>query len=602
MPNQDLKLKKEENLELLKKLSKEKVDTSLFQSSKKLGRGHESKRERLGRAMRERRAGLDREENEDILLESRPYIEDIEEEIDNEEDLDLSGGLHDTPALPAISTPTTVTPGTGLKRPLETDETGNPIIKKRKRMKPKPKGWTVTNVPTPTDSDWEGFSSENDDGGSASSAISDEGQDSDEESPAAEDNSDEGLVSDSVDDDDNSDDDEDAETSEEENVIDSGKAEQLKERSLAFKEWATQQRNHALGFVPSRPVDLLSTSKTDAELKAASRASQVSAITESSNSNSVTNGASLSAATADIPPSTLRKVFNVTVTRTDDIQEARLALPVVAEEQKIMEVIHNNDIVVVWGATGSGKTTQVPQFLFEAGYGNSESPTPGMIAVTQPRRVAAVSMAKRVATELSDFKDRVAYQIRFDSTVSKETAIKFMTDGVLLREISKDFTLSKYSAIVLDEAHERSINTDLLIGMLSRIVETRADLAKTTEKYKPLKLVIMSATLRTADLTMNKTLFRKGQPPVVQAEGRQYPVSVHFARRTNRDYLDEAFAKVSRGHKKLPQGGILVFLTGQNEIITLAKRLKQAFASTDGPMKAHAQVRISAADGRLKGS
>jgi ATP-dependent RNA helicase DHX37/DHR1 len=106
-----------------------------------------------------------------------------------------------------------------------------------------------------------------------------------------------------------------------------------------------------------------------------------------------------------------RKAFSVTVTRTPEIEEARLALPVVAEEQKIMEAVHNNNVVIVWGATGSGKTTQVPQFLYEAGYGSPGSPNPGMIGVTQPRRVAAVSMSKRVGDELGDAKDRVSYQV-----------------------------------------------------------------------------------------------------------------------------------------------------------------------------------------------
>src|SRR5690606_762232 len=99
-----------------------------------------------------------------------------------------------------------------------------------------------------------------------------------------------------------------------------------------------------------------------------------------------------------------------------EIQEARYRLPVVAEEQKIMEAIHNNDVVVICGSTGSGKTTQVPQFLFEAGYGSPSGPTPGMIGVTQPRRVAAVSMSKRVAQELGNHFDTVAYQIRFEGT------------------------------------------------------------------------------------------------------------------------------------------------------------------------------------------
>lgn len=259
-----------------------------------------------------------------------------------------------------------------------------------------------------------------------------------------------------------------------------------------------------------------------------------------------------------------------------------------------MEAIRSNNTTIIWGATGSGKTTQVPQFLYEAGYGAASSPTPGIVGITQPRRVAAVSMAKRVAAELGDAGGKVSHQIRFDSTVSAKTAIKFMTDGVLLREISQDFTLSKYSAVVIDEAHERSVNTDILIGMLSRIVDTRAELSKTSDKYYPLKLIIMSATLRVADFTKNASLFRHGAPPIVQAEGRQYPVTIHFARKTQRDYVEEMFQKVSRGHKKLPPGGILVFLTGQGEITHLSKLLKNTIASTAETEEKTPLVRVSA--------
>ncbi|EEY13975.1 ATP-dependent RNA helicase DHX8 [Verticillium alfalfae VaMs.102] len=292
-----------------------------------------------------------------------------------------------------------------------------------------------------------------------------------------------------------------------------------------------------------------------------------------------------------------RKAFGVTVTRTPEIQEARLKLPVVGEEQRIMEAIHNHDIIVVCGSTGSGKTTQVPQFLYEAGYGSPDSPTSGMIGVTQPRRVAAVSMSKRVAEEMGDHSERVAYQIRFEGTTSAKTAIKFMTDGVLLREIAQDFSLKKYSAIIIDEAHERSVNTDILIGMLSRINNVRQEDQNGSSPLKPLKIIIMSATLRVEDMTQNSQLFAT-PPPVVEVEGRQHPVTIHFARRTRPDYVDELYNKISRGHKKLPPGGFLVFLTGQNEIVQLSKRLEAAFGgltSASGP-----KVQISASEAPME--
>lgn len=135
---------------------------------------------------------------------------------------------------------------------------------------------------------------------------------------------------------------------------------------------------------------------------------------------------------------------------------------------------------------------------------------PGLIGMTQPRRVAAVSMARRVAEELQLPSHRVSYQIRYDATSSPHTQIKFMTDGVLLRELAQDLTLSKYSVVIVDEAHERSVNTDVLIGMLSRVVKLREkrwiDGGKGLEAPRPLRLVIMSATLRVGDFTRNTAL------------------------------------------------------------------------------------------------
>ncbi|KAK9365097.1 P-loop containing nucleoside triphosphate hydrolase protein [Lipomyces kononenkoae] len=273
-----------------------------------------------------------------------------------------------------------------------------------------------------------------------------------------------------------------------------------------------------------------------------------------------------------------RKAFYVQVKRHPEIQAARISLPVVQDEQRIMEAINNNLCVIICGETGSGKTTQVPQFLFEAGYGDPGSDNPGMIGITQPRRVAAVSMSRRVSDEIgSKHKDSVAYQVRFEQNTKEGTAMKFMTDGVLLRELSTDFTLSKYSAIIIDEAHERNVNTDILIGVLSRVLKLRYEMSKEPgSSVRPLKLIIMSATLRVSDFSENSTLFDI-VPPVLNVEARQFPVSNHFSRRTAVKYLDESFTKISKIHQRLPPGGILVFLTGQNEITHLCRRLRQAF-------------------------
>ncbi|KAG6910680.1 hypothetical protein DXG01_008724 [Tephrocybe rancida] len=265
----------------------------------------------------------------------------------------------------------------------------------------------------------------------------------------------------------------------------------------------------------------------------------------------------------------------VTVTRPPDIQEARILLPIVTEEHPIMEAVILNPVVIICGETGSGKTTQVPQFLYEAGFGTPGSENPGMIGITQPRRVAAMSMAARVSHELSLTSSRVSYQIRYDATVSPSTSIKFMTDGVLLRELATDFLLTKYSVIIIDEAHERSINTDILIGVLSRVLKLRETMWK-EGRAKPLRLIIMSATLRVSDFAENRTLF-PSPPPVINVAARQHPVTVHFSRRTVSDYVTEATKKTTKIHTRLPPGGILIFLTGQNEITGVCRKLEAKF-------------------------
>lgn len=265
-------------------------------------------------------------------------------------------------------------------------------------------------------------------------------------------------------------------------------------------------------------------------------------------------------------PSSEPAIF-IPVDRTPEIQEARLKLPILAEEQVIMEAIKENPVVVLCGETGSGKTTQVPQFLYEAGYGSNND----IIGITEPRRVAAVTMSQRVALEMNLPQSVVSYQIRYEGNVTSETKIKFMTDGVLLKEIQKDFLLSKYKVIIIDEAHERSVYTDILIGLLSRIVPLR------TKKGHPLKFVIMSATLRIEDFTENKRLFPV-PPPVIKVDARQFPVTVHFNKRTPLDdYTGECFRKICKIHRMLPPGGILVFLTGQAEVHSLCRRLRKMF-------------------------
>ncbi|CAM6077781.1 unnamed protein product [Sphagnum tenellum] len=297
----------------------------------------------------------------------------------------------------------------------------------------------------------------------------------------------------------------------------------------------------------------------------------------------------------------LRKLV-VSVTRPDDVEKSREKLPIVMMEQEIMETITENDVVIVCGETGCGKTTQVPQFLFEAGYGSCQSKEKsGVIGVTQPRRVAVLATAKRVAYEMNvELGQEVGFQVRHDRKIGDKSCIKFMTDGILLREVQADFLLSKYSVIVLDEAHERSLNTDILIGILSRILPLRKSMyeeycrlqqqlrlegasgSPSAPAINPLKLVIMSATLRVEDFTSNSKMF-PCPPPVVQVPARQFPVTVHFSAKTELlDYIGCAEKKVCAIHRKLPGGGILVFLTGQREVELLCRRLRKAFLPRKG--------------------
>lgn len=264
-------------------------------------------------------------------------------------------------------------------------------------------------------------------------------------------------------------------------------------------------------------------------------------------------------------PLLVHPTTHIAVKRDPKIQVARLKLPILGEEQRIMELINENEFLIVAGETGSGKTTQIPQFLYEAGYAESR-----MIAVTEPRRVATVAMAMRVGYELGLSKKEVSYLMRFEGNVTKDTRIKFMTDGVLLKEIQTDFLLSKYSVVIIDEAHERSVYTDILLGLLSRIVPLRR------KRGNPLRLIIMSATLRIEDFTENIRLF-KTPPPVIKIDSRQFAVTVHFNKHTYSDYLKEAFKKTVKIHTRLPEGGILIFVTGQQEVHYLVKKLSNAF-------------------------
>ncbi|KAI6172515.1 putative ATP-dependent RNA helicase kurz [Aphelenchoides besseyi] len=257
------------------------------------------------------------------------------------------------------------------------------------------------------------------------------------------------------------------------------------------------------------------------------------------------------------------------VSRLEAMEKQRSQLPIYAEEQSIVETINDNTVTIISGETGSGKTTQLPQFLYEAGYTSHGH----LIGVTEPRRVAAMSMSERVGYELND-PECSSYQIRFEGNRTDKTKILFMTDGVLLKELQTDVKLSKFSVILIDEAHERSMYSDVLIGLLSRICIQRA------KSGVPLKLVIMSATLRLTDF-MQQRLFPSTLPKLLSVDSRQFPVTVHFERRTPDDYMKAAFNKVCKIHDRLPDGAILVFVSGQKEVHRLVKLLSRKYPLLD---------------------
>ncbi|KJP90125.1 hypothetical protein AK88_00294 [Plasmodium fragile] len=265
------------------------------------------------------------------------------------------------------------------------------------------------------------------------------------------------------------------------------------------------------------------------------------------------------------PEGEKRKIVyqRVHINRKDKIEKMRQALPVLGYEQEIIEAILNYDVVFISGDTGCGKSTQIPQFVYEHGFCTDNY----LIGVTEPRKIAVRSISNRLNKELN-VEDVAGYQIRFEkSHFLKNSKIKVMTEGILLREIMHDFILSKYAVIILDEAHERSINMDLILGLLSIICKIRKN---NYFAYKsnviPIKVIIMSATINDTHFFENK-IFTNYTSINIPTE--KVPVVDHFLSYTPQNYIEEAKKKVIQIHKKLPPGSILVFLTSQDEIYRL---------------------------------
>ncbi len=242
--------------------------------------------------------------------------------------------------------------------------------------------------------------------------------------------------------------------------------------------------------------------------------------------------------------------------QSKSITEQRTFLPVYTVRSQLLQTIRDHQVIIVVGETGSGKTTQLTQYLMEDGFTRH-----GNIACTQPRRLAAVSVARRVAEEQGvELGTTVGYSIRFDDCTSPETVIKYMTDGMLLRESLHSPDLDKYSVIVMDEAHERSLNTDVLFGILKSVCARRSDL----------KLVITSATL---DSSRFSRFF--GNAPIFHIPGRTFPVEVVFRTSPSDDYVRDAVDQALTVHLSQPEGDILVFMTGQDDIEAVCGLLQQ---------------------------
>jgi HrpA-like RNA helicase len=253
------------------------------------------------------------------------------------------------------------------------------------------------------------------------------------------------------------------------------------------------------------------------------------------------------------------------------LQRVRASLPIAFSRERLVAEIRARETLIVVGETGSGKTTQLPQYAHEAGLAGGLA-----VACTQPRRVAAVSVARRVAEETGTaLGDLVGYAIRFEDVSSAATRVKFLTDGMLLREATADANLERYGVVMIDEAHERTLQTDFLLGVLKQTQERRR-----VSGARPLKLVIMSATLE-AD-SFSKFF---GNAPVVYSRGRKFPVETFYTEEPEDDYLDAALCAVCQINESEPEGDVLVFLTGQEEIESLG-RLLRARAGARAPENA----------------
>jgi len=247
-------------------------------------------------------------------------------------------------------------------------------------------------------------------------------------------------------------------------------------------------------------------------------------------------------------------------------------LPVWQARDDVIRMLESHQTIILVGETGSGKTTQIAQFIAEAGYCDLGK----RVVCTQPRRVAAMSVARRVSEEM-DVKlgEEVGYSIRFEDCCGPKTKVKFATDGMLLREAMTDPHLSQYSVVILDEAHERTLATDILFGLLKEIMGKRPDL----------KIVVMSATLE-AEKFQDYFL----DAPLIKVPGRLHPLEIFYTQEPERDYLEAAIRTVVQIHTFEPEGDVLLFLTGEEEIEDACRKISGEISQLGdkvGPVKVH---------------
>jgi pre-mRNA-splicing factor ATP-dependent RNA helicase DHX16 len=313
------------------------------------------------------------------------------------------------------------------------------------------------------------------------------------------------------------------------------------------KDRKTREEQEGYDYVFDDQIEFVITKQVEAKLESKSK----------SKSKGRKHGDEADAESAVSVPEAEAEVNLDGLSEYEKIRISRKKLPAYAYRDEFLSAVKDNQVLVVVGETGSGKTTQLPQYLHEVGYTDV-----GKVGCTQPRRVAAMSVAARVSQELGvKLGQEVGYSIRFEDCTSDSTIIKYMTDGMLLREFLGEPDLGSYSVMIIDEAHERTLHTDVLFGLIKDIARFRDDI----------KIIISSATL-------NAEAFANffDDAAIFTIPGRMFPVDILYTKAPEADYLDAAVVTVLQTHISQPlPGDILVFLTGQEEIETAVEILTQ---------------------------